>query len=1035
MPGIRSTTCAMYRLVRSIHPATTSRRSATVLVVLFGVSLMASAQRSANPFRNIRNEPFAAVSNGPQGAIVVRHDPRPFGISAFAMDRAVRTSIAQQHSPYALSQAVAALRFRQQHGLTSPRAELRVPRIMVHTMGDRLILPDLERARQNGTPIGDPNNNITFEFEGFSSGDEATFAAYLDRAMPVARALYGPPAFNITVKVINDPDIEAVQGGIYDVTTNELRFEPIDNVPEDTFVLILLVLNAFRDDVALFYDSWEQGMTGAAATAIHVSPGVAPNYDPVWPNPYYSGSVYDPQNLPPLGNSTWYPASGFSGMLALRIAQARAAWFKCYTEDSRFFSRFNAQYYARLNALSPAERAALPGDTPSLLEICRAVLPTVEGQSFFSWYRQQYVLDTSISVGPKLYVWNTPLTISVMLIAEYYETTPTGDELALSGTARLNYWNYDFSQTLYAQEGYEIEIPPPDGPPGQGYLLPTFYNIGGPQRITIQVDLNGLWGRYPFPYGMRWTSEEYRPIPAGENNFYGAIIGPNEGTINVVGLDGLSDVEVKRGVWGGSVSSTIMSPAQLEVTFEDANGNRVTRKINVAFDDYDVLLTAGATAVVSKHLPYASNGLYLFSLPILPLVGDPAAVLGIPAEKLMLARWDPRASGGGKYEFYPTIDPFRPGLGYWLRILDDVTIAAEGVLPGDRDDAYASLFAGWNMVGCARNADVSADDLLVQRGAADSQPFGDAAGEGWVQAGIWGFDQQNGYKLVSQLQPFGAYWVRCLLPEGVTLVFPELTTASLADRKADRPAAVPLSKTTWHTALVLDCGGVQSEAFIGAAASAQDGFDARYDIQSPPAFGEWPTLRFAQPDWGPDAGQYASDIRPRSFRGPWRLKVAGVRKGVRARLRWPDLSALPSDFRPVLTDLRTGRRVYMRTASSYAFAGSGTDREFEVRLDPSGAQPLGVVGLLGVQTRQGVAITYTLSTDAAVSVHVMNLAGRPVRELVRGKEQAAGRSTLLWDLRNSGGSPVPAGSYLIAVTVRSDDGQSARAVSQVTITR
>ncbi len=1023
-----------------MHALTMSRQTATALLVLLGASVAASAQWSANPFRNVRNAPFAAVSNGPQGAIVVRHDPRPFRPSALAVDRAVRVSIAEQHSPYALTQAVAALRFLQRAGIMSPQAQIRIPRMVVHTVGDRPILPDLDRAWQTGTPIGDPNNNITFEFEGFSTRDETMFRSYLDRAMPMARVVYGPPAFDITVKVIQDDQLHALQGGTYDVTTNELRLPPPPqsggrNVPEDTFVLMLLVLNAFHDDVALFYDGWEQGMIGAAATVVQISPNVSPGYDPANPGPFYSGSIYDAVNQPSLGNSTWFPDSGFSGMLVWRIAQARGAWFKCYIEDPTFFSRFNAQYYARLNSLSPAEQAVLPGDTPSLLEICATVLPTVEGQSFFNWYQQQGVLDTSVAVGPKLYTWQIPLSDAIGLIVEHYETTRTGDELPRGGTARLTYWSYKF-QSLFAQEGNEIQIPASGDSAGEGFLIPTFFNIGGPQRITVQMELNGLWARYPFPYGVRG---EWDPgtgsLPPDANNLWGGIIGPNEGTIEVTGLDGLSGVEVKQGVWGGRITQNIMSPAQLTVTFEDPDGNRVTRKANVAFDDYGVLLEAGATAVVSKHLSFGTNGLYLFSLPVLPLLGDPAAALGIPPEQLMLARWNPASAGGGRYDFYPAVDPFRPGLGYWLRILADVTVAVEGVLPGDGEDVYVPMSAGWNMVGCARNAQVSMDDLLIQRGAADSQPFADAVTDGWVQAGIWAFDQQNGYKLVAQLQPFGGYWIRCLLPEGATLLFPAEVGTSRADRRADRPSAVPLAKTKWHSAVVLDCGAVRSEAFIGAASSAKNGYDSQYDIQSPPPFGEQPTLRFDQPDWGADAGQYASDIRPAGFRGPWRLKVAGVPKGTRARLRWPDLSAIPAELRPILTDLHTGRRIYMRTAAGYQFRGVDAARVFEIRLDAAPKRSLGVVGLFGVQTRQGVSITYTLSTDAAVTAQVLNIAGRPVRQLVRGKEQAAGQSTLLWDLRNAGGSVVPAGAYLIAVTARSDDGQVARAMSKVTITR
>jgi hypothetical protein len=125
----------------------------------------------------------------------------------------------------------------------------------------------------------------------------------------------------------------------------------------------------------------------------------------------------------------------------------------------------------------------------------------------------------------------------------------------------------------------------------------------------------------------------------------------------------------------------------------------------------------------------------------------------------------------------------------------------------------------------------------------------------------------------------------------------------------------------------------------------------------------------------------------------------------------------------------------MRTASGHTFPGGDGAREFEVRLQADTAGALGVMGLLGVQTRQGVAITYSLSADAAVSAEVLNIAGRPVRQLVRERPQTAGPATLIWNLRNASGSLVPSGAYLIALTARSDDGQAARAMSKITITR
>jgi hypothetical protein len=1006
--------------------------AATALALAIG----AAAHGGPNRFRNVWNAPFASISDGPQGAVVVE-ETAPAVTDTATRRQAVRDAIAQQHSPRALSQAAAAMRFLRSRGV-KPGAEPRLPRMIVHTRAGRPILPDLDRARATGAAIGDPSNSLDFTWQGFSSSDEQTFRDYLDHALPVARDVYGPPAFDITVKVIQDDTLQALQGGTYDVTTNELRLPPPPpdggrNWPEDTFVLMLLVLNAFHDDVALFYDSWEQGMIGAAATAVQVYPGVSPGYNPYDPAPFYSGSLYEPMNQPPLGNSTWYPDSAWSGMLVWRICQARSAWFKCYTEDPQFFLRFNTQYYARLNLLSAGEQAALPGDTPSLLEVCQTVLPNVEGSPFISWYRQQYALDTSVTVGAKLFCWNIPYGDTALLIVEHFETTPTGDELPKGGTAYLTYFNYDFTLTLFAQEGNEITIPAVTNEAlgqyaGEGFLAPTFFNVGGPQRITIQMDLNGLWARYPFPYGMRG-------FDPGDDNLLGCIIGPIEGKINVVGLDGLTDVEVKRGVWGGVVSKAGLSPTQLEITFDDGKGNQVTRKVNVAFDSYAVLFPAGSRSALAKNLPVGTNGLYMISVPLWGIEQDPARALGIPADKLLLARWKPNAPDGGAYDIYPTIDPLAPGRGYWLRILSDVTIAVDGILPPDSDDVPVKLYAGWNMIGCARNRNVDLGELLVQRGAGDSEPFADAINDGWVQGGLWAYSQQSGYELTQKLKPFEGYWLRCLLPEGVTLLFPTSTAAASLKEGAASKDTSPFGKTTWQMALRLDVGGSRSNATMGVAASASDGFDARCDLQAPPAFGKQPTLRFANENWGPSAGEYVSDFRSAKARGPWRLRVANVPRGARARLRWPDLSQVPQELRPVLLDRARGRTVYMRTSGGYELTGTGAPCDLEIVLRRDNASGLAVMGLFGAQSGQSMQIAFSLSADAAVSVRILNIAGRPIRDLVLDEPQTAGRSTLLWNLRSATGAPVPSGAYLVELTARSEDGQVARGIGRTWVNR
>jgi len=448
-----------------------------VLVCVCAALLPATCGAQGNPFRNVVNEPFATVCNGPQGAIVVNDGQWAMGNGQWGNDindvttaaavkaLATKAAIETQHAASDLRRATRPLRVLQARGLTltgksryaggvnSPHARVAFPRRVVHLREGKIVAPDLMRTLASGSKLGEPTNELTFTFEGFEAADQAAFEAYLAQALPKAYSIYGRPAFNLSVKIILDPDLHVLQGGIYDSAANEIRMSPLSgNFPEDSYILMILVLYAFHDDAAFFYDPWEEGFAGAAATAVQTSPGIAPGYNPIDPGPFYATSVYEPQNQPDLGGPTYYPASGFRGMLVWRVAMARSAWFKPYVEDNDFFKRFNQAYYA-------AHNAELPGSVPALRVLGSQVLPSVEGMPFQEWFQRQHVLDTSVRLGPKLFIWNIPLTQAVALIVEHFFVGLGGDEEPLGGQVRTTYWSYDFAVSLYAEEGNTIDIP------------------------------------------------------------------------------------------------------------------------------------------------------------------------------------------------------------------------------------------------------------------------------------------------------------------------------------------------------------------------------------------------------------------------------------------------------------------------------------------------------------------------------------------------------------------------------------------------
>lgn len=945
----------------------------------------------------------------------------------------MRSAVASQHSPLALQKAQVTLDRMQRHGLVSPRAEVRFPRTVVHLQNNRMVLPDLEAAIVRGQGIGAPTNDIEFVFEGFSSHNEAALRSYLEGAMPKARMIYGAPAFDITVKVIQDDTLHNLQGGTYDVTTNELRIPPLSgNFPEDTYVLIMLVLNAFHDDAILFYDAWEQGFIGAAAYAVQTTPGVSPGYDPIDPGPFYCLSVYEPENSPELANPTYYPASGTTNMLVWRIAMARAAWLKCYIEDEYFFANFNRAYYAALTvetqAGSPSYAmgdaagvglgqesfdANLPGDVPALKVLAAGVLPQVEGQSFFAWFKGQYVLDTSVHLGPKLYVWNIPLEISVALIAELYTTLPGGDEEPMGDQGRTTYWSYDFAVKLYAEEGNIIDIPSGGQSAGEGFLLPTFYNIGGAQLISVDVEAGNLCQRYPYPY-------QQRGFEAGENNLYGGIIGAAEGTISVTGGDGINGLEVKRGVWGDRITAADLSPMQLEVRFQNQLGQTMTRKYNVGWDSYAVFLRGAEQTRVSHTFLKGTTGLHMMSLPVWPVSNSAPDILGIAAQRLLLAEWDPTLEGEDKYTIWPDVRPFVPGRGFWLKVFENTNMQTFGVLPAGDDATRVYLPIGWNIIGSPRLEPVKVEDLTVQFGEQEPATFAQAVDNGWVQQGVFGYDQQAGYDTVEELETFAGYWLRVLRSPGLYVEFPVAGTAAVGS------SAAAEAGLTWKLPLVVKAGSLHSTAaYLGVAGQATDRVDTGLDIAAPPDFGPCVKVRFVQPQSATAGPVYMTDVRGDVRPQRWELQASSSLPDTEIRLSWPDLSGLPNEVRPVLIDRDTGRRQYMRTTSQFCFrtGSSGGARNLAIEIDEQTADLLAMSCVDAVQTGAGVVVTYTLSKPAAVSLRVLNIAGRTVATVSYDEVRSAGTCNAVWNMRNAGGSLVPTGTYLIQLSARAEDGQ------------
>lgn len=437
-------------------------------------------------------------------------------------------------------------------------------------------------------------------------------------------------------------------------------------------------------------------------------------------------------------------------------------------------------------------------------------------------------------------------------------------------------------------------------------------------------------------------------------------------------------------------------------------------------------------------------GLHLLSTPTVPADGDPATLFGLPAGSFPFARWSP-SDGAYLYDAgpRPLAQQLQLGLGrgYWVKFDQPVVVSAEG-LSAPAGDFEILLTPGWHQIGNPFFSAIDFAEATVQYDGATYDLIS-ADGKGILAAFCWTYDSDaNTYSLIYPpigedrrwLQPWQGMWVLAYKECVLTLARPLGTLSAGATgmrTAAARPARVDPLKVDWSVALRVQAGSARdSECFVGAASR-------ELLLPGPPPAQDAPRLTIAPPGTQ-RAGGYAVSLAPTGQTNIiWRMKIENLRPGQTVELTAPDLSRLPTAAVAVLEDLSTRQTVYLRTVRKYAFMPreGETERSFELSV-PRSTSSLALQAVTAqAAPAGGAAISFTLSSPAACTVAVMNMAGRTVRILEEGKARPAGNNTLLWDGRSALGTKVPAGMYLLQVSANGPSGQNVRAMSTLRLNR
>ena len=428
--------------------------------------------------------------------------------------------------------------------------------------------------------------------------------------------------------------------------------------------------------------------------------------------------------------------------------------------------------------------------------------------------------------------------------------------------------------------------------------------------------------------------------------------------------------------------------------------------------------TETAAAMTQQVVPGAQHvfpaGRVMIGMPLL-LVGTQMMEDVLEADTVIT--WDPTAN---RYVTVTEPTPYELGRGYWAQFGAQTARVVEGYqVTGERDVAVST---GWNML-CSPYT--YATTLQPMLGNIGLQPFA------WT-------DQGNGYELVanitdalnathSSFEPFWGYWM--LAHRNTQVTWSPTHAASLAARDVEplHIGSADAEQGGWQIQIVAEAGGrVDACNYLGVASAE---VCEALCIPNPPASQGSVDVYFPTAE-----GKMAASVVPlQAGEMKWDFVVT-CDSGETVRLRVPDLSCVPNSYRLTLTDRATGKSVNLRTTAEYSFSGPGT-RSMQLVASPAGASTLAITTMQAQQIgAQAVALTYTLSADADVVVEVRNIAGRAIRQIPCGLQQA-GISSVGWDLRGATGTPVPSGRYLCTLTARSDDGTQTSALRAVNVVR
>jgi hypothetical protein len=443
--------------------------------------------------------------------------------------------------------------------------------------------------------------------------------------------------------------------------------------------------------------------------------------------------------------------------------------------------------------------------------------------------------------------------------------------------------------------------------------------------------------------------------------------------------------------------------------------------------------------------PQFSAGLHLIGIPVQLDNPDVQSLFGFQNNQ-----WATYNPATGQYVQHPdSATAAQIGRGYWVLLPNAVQPNIVGNLPDPEQSYTIALQQGWNLI-----ANPWTEPLVWNRAATQVRVNGvfysldSSSAQQFVEPYLWGWEpnpsnpQQGRYRLVydaqllngidHQLQPWRGYWIYAHQPCELILPTPEVA-ATTPSRSVPREG-----RGGWSLRIGAHLGEQYDEVMLGVSGTEQG-----LQVAMPPAPPSRSAVSGVQLRLIRDGAPMEAELLPRTrLQRQWTLELSAPPSDEpRTRtvlLTTPDIAQLPRGVNPVLRDLETGERRFLRGSAGWQIAvpAEGLTRRYEISLVPT-SRLLRIMNLQvsGGRSNGGQFSVQFVLSDAARITAVIEQNGKPLRTLEQGRSRSIGTHQLVWDGRDGQGRALPPGAYTLMLMAETEDGQIARATAPIVITR